>query len=309
MTVNGVWQTDMDKMSAMCVSYVESDIVRLSHRRRELLQELRHVEAAILEREDTLARVRATMGKGVPTKSVDPSQKELVATDIIPESYTHAAEDEAVESPHKKPSAKLSYLSKQASFESEHSEELSDPEGFAALLRDEIDMMLFSVDRSDAEEVVVYLVPPQDTPDIVTAHRAAVVNDALAVTRIGAYEWMVAFGAKVVPNHEREDPQIIELPEVGASADQGMADLVGAIEVPCAPDVIIDVWRLHVSEAVRVWATTTINGIAFCQLDRISLQSETHWGLSSVVKISLHGHHPYTGAETVEIIDMGGEGA
>lgn len=293
----------MEKMSEMCVTYVESDIARLSQRRRELLKELSHVDAAMQERVQALARVKASMNGEALSHTQSSSEKHppnSEPSDISITSLTLETGDQI----DKKKTHKLSYLSKrQDSRESE--EDLSDPEMFAAVLREEIQMLLFSVDRSDADEVVVYLLPTSDTPDIVTAHRAAMIDDELRVTRIGAYEWMVAYGAKVVPNHEREEPATVELPIPDSKPGDAMAVLVGAIEVPCAPDVIIDVWRTD-NDVGKFWATTSINGISFCQLERISLKSETHWGLSSVVQIALHGRHPFTGADVIETIDMGG---
>ena len=300
----------MEKMSEVCVAFVESDIARLSQRRRELLKELSHVEAAMQERSETLKRVKLSLGakaaarvQGSPKrKGSSKANDDMSAATASTAALSIDVSDEAAK---EKVEPKLSYLSKRSESD-ESDEDLSDPEVFAALLRDEVDALLFSVDRSDADEVVVYLLPQEATADIVSAHRAAIIDDKLSVTRLGAYEWMVAYGAKVVANHEREEPQTTELPTIGGQAEDPMGVLAGAIEVPCAPDVVIDVWKIEGDQNI-VWATTSINGVAFCQLERISLKSETHWGLSSVVRIVLHGKHPFTGEHIEEVIDMGAD--
>ena len=39
-----------------------------------------------------------------------------------------------------------------------------------------------------------------------------------------------------------------------------VAQLVGAVEIPLTPDVIIDVWR---GPDQLCWATTSVNGVSF----------------------------------------------
>jgi hypothetical protein len=321
----------MERMTATCAGYVESDLIRLSQRRQELLKELSHVDAAILERTHMLSRVKADMtgvaasGKASPPRKekglVDGQKKHGNSRSEGTEGYggdegEGSAEDTGTEGGAEASNAaekKLSFLKKRSNSES-HEDGYDGPAAFAVELKDNVDNMLFSVDRSDAEEVVVYLFSMKDdgaASDIVTAHRAfKTVDGKLTVTRISAYEWMVAYGAKVVPNHEREDRETVELSEIGSKPGDPMGELVGAVEVPCAPDVIIDIWRIEVGngESSKVFSTTSINGVLFCLLERISLRSETHWGLSSVVEISLHGKHPVTGSSVVEIIDMNGGG-
>lgn len=305
----GCMQLAMERMSATCATFVQSDIIRLSQRRQEILKELSHVDAAIQERTQTLSRIKAEISAAAKSKDVEGNRKAAGKLNIDTASEedidVDLKEEDVEEGLERKEKKKLSFLRKRR--ESEESYDgFVGPAALCAELRGQVPMMLFAVDRSDAEEVVAYLVPVEGTSDIVTAHRAVRVEGSLSVTRISAYEWMVAYGAKLVPNHEREDPSVLEM-AAGSRPGTAVGELVGAIEVPCAPDVIIDVWRVD-KDAPLVWATTSINGIAFCILERISLRSETHWGLSSVVEIALHGRHPLTDSAVEEIIDMNGGG-
>ena len=56
------------------------------------------------------------------------------------------------------------------------------------------------------------------------------------------------------------------------------AQLVGAVEIPLTPDVIIDVWR---GPDQLCWATTSVNGVSFAGTYTL-LQPEQHH-LSSVM--------------------------
>ena len=283
-------------MSAVCVSYVETDIIRLSQRRQELLRELRHIDAALQERTETLARFRSELKSFVATDSGDPVESD--EKDVWSEASGDANTGIQKIQDSKVRAGKGTDLEEIIVSDIEVAQK-----NVSAHLREQVDALLFSVDRTDANEIVAYLF--DDTPDIVSAHRAAVVDGNISVTRISAYEWLVAYGAKIVPQHEREDSDTVELPEPNANPDDPKGELVGAVEVPCAPDVVIDVWKLERKDGSQaVWATTTIDGIAFCQLERISLRSETHWGLSSVAEITLFGRHPSTDSTITEVIDM-----
>ena len=98
-----------------------------------------------------------------------------------------------------------------------------------------------------------------------------------------------AYGPKMVPNHERDFPDLYDIPvpisvstnnTTGHNSDpssgttHNLGSLQGAFEIPLLPGVIIDIWRENVSP-YRIWATTPLDGIGFAVLERIHLEFST----------------------------------
>lgn len=115
-----------------------------------------------------------------------------------------------------------------------------------------------------------------------------------------SYESLVSYGAKLVPNHERDFPHVKDLPPptslLGAEASVS-GQLVGAIQLPLTPDVIIDIWILP---SGVTWATTSIDGNSFSHLERIFVTSEMNYGVSQVVAVDIFGRHDRKGYMLLE---------
>jgi len=75
--------------------------------------------------------------------------------------------------------------------------------------------------------------------------------------------------------------------------------LIGAIELPLTPDIIVDVWRAPDDQC---WSTTSVDGVSFAVLERIYIQRETHWGVSQIVQVDLFGRHPTKGYLLMESV-------
>ena len=119
-----------------------------------------------------------------------------------------------------------------------------------------------------------------------------------------SFENMMSYGAKIVPNHDRDYPHVKEMAlppwfkggSNSSSDKKSTGQLVGAIQLPVTPDVIIDVWQLSPSspssrDQSRCWATTTVDGVSFAVLERIFMISESKWGVSTVTQVDLFGRH------------------
>jgi hypothetical protein len=155
---------------------------------------------------------------------------------------------------------------------------------------------------------------------------------------INSYNYMFVYGPKLIPNHDRDYPHVTEMVEPtvflygsydsfgGGSGDSGglgplsnsgsgsdsgkpIGSLLGAIQLPFVPDVIIDIWKSSSSASAsagdgdgNIWATATINGISFCVLERIYIISESKWGVSKIVQVDIFGRHPSKGYMVVESI-------
>jgi hypothetical protein len=190
--------------------------------------------------------------------------------------------------------------------------EIEDIEEVLCVIRVFEPRMLFIIERSNGSDVVVYILPKHPVESIVSAYRLRQFDDRSSMEQLSSHEKAVAFGAVVVPNHDRDDPDVQDLSVVMSSlssakdSSSGLGcsgELIGAIELPVAPDVIIDLWRGE-SGSAKAWATTTINGVKFCVLERLYVRSETVWGIASVVEITLFGRHPRTWDIVVENIDL-----
>ena len=105
--------------------------------------------------------------------------------------------------------------------------------------------LLFIVHRNNVNDVIVYS-PASADAEVVTSFKLTDFNDKGSITPLTTFENMVAYGSKIVPNHDRDLPHVKELaiPFIVSEAHCGaLAQLWGAVEIPLTPDVIIDVWR------------------------------------------------------------------
>jgi len=202
--------------------------------------------------------------------------------------------------------------------------------------------VLFVVHSNASEDVVVYL-PSSNDAEVVSCYKLQDFTNRDSMIELTSYERMMAYGSKLVPNHERDYPHVRELTlpafmststshedgaskrSVGALEAAAMASpapssssstfatplhgtspfgmhhseheevtgqLIGAIELPLTPDIIVDVWRAPDGQC---WSTTSVDGVSFAVLERIYIQRETHWGVSQIVQVDLFGRHPAKG--------------
>ena len=155
---------------------------------------------------------------------------------------------------------------------------------------------LFIVHRNNVSDIIVYS-PSANDAEIVSSYKLTDYNDKNSITELTTFEAMMAYGAKIVPNHDRDFPHIKELAvphHVNETHAGAVAQLVGAVEVPLTPDVIIDVWR---GPDQLTWATTSVNGVSFAVLERMFVTSEVKWGVPTVTQVDLFGRDPKTGEE------------
>jgi hypothetical protein len=107
---------------------------------------------------------------------------------------------------------------------------------------------------------------------------------------------MMSYGAKIVPNHEREFPHVKKLlvPNIVRNNNnpnnECMGILIGAFELPITPNVVIDIWKDPLSK--KSWATTSIDSVVFCILERLFITTEFISGVKSVVQVDLFGRDP-----------------
>jgi len=113
--------------------------------------------------------------------------------------------------------------------------------------------------------------------------------------------------ARIIPNHEREFPDVMSmaLPNFAetslmefltrstgrrvVSVQEG--ELLGSVEIPCIEEVVIDVWRTE----GWLWATTTVMDVKFAVLERVCITCDFSHGSSHVSSIDLFARHPVSG--------------
>lgn len=195
---------------------------------------------------------------------------------------------------------------------------------------------LFLLHCNSIDDVFVYVVASNGGEDdddastryVIDTYKLPDYSDYSTRQDISSFERMVAYGAKTSPNQDRDDPELSELTDfivpsqiVGSLADgdgsmsgnsaivllKCKGELLTSIEVPLAPDVVIDIWRVEAVSLVgrnvygideqsllkgapRFIATTSIQDVRCAILTRIYVVSEVRWGLPTVISVELYGN-------------------
>lgn len=167
--------------------------------------------------------------------------------------------------------------------------------------------------RNSIEDVVVF-VPAERDVEIVKAMKICNRSEKSQFSELTTFEKMMAYNTKIVPNHERDFPEIVEIPVpkylwrthtgTDSSVEECVGVLVGAFEIPVTPGVVVDVWRTvqrrkpdskplsNSNKPPLYWTTTPIDSVAFAVLERMFVVSVSSWGVPSVVQVDIFGRHP-----------------
>ena len=216
---------------------LENDLSRLELRKRELTAEMVTVDIAITERKTRLQNVRDEIHQILAKNEADLINSQQLGSMSMDQS-THSNNGHNNNNYDKGMTiaeTRASQLEEQYLEESE----------MLATIKDLGKDLLFVVHRNNVNDVIVYSPAATDSA-IVTSFKFSDFNDKSSITELSTFENMMAYGPKIVPNHERDFPHIKELavPSVVSEKHIGvLAQLWGAVEIPLTPDVIIDVWR------------------------------------------------------------------
>ena len=188
--------------------------------------------------------------------------------------------------------------------------------------------LLFILHRGNTDDIILYVPPThrmntsdsENDKNIIFLYRLQVYNDMDSAELISSFERQMGFGPKLVHNDERDDPSALEIPCKCFDDEANVGSLVGtflyAIELPVLPNVVIDIWKVsskslssssneaknEKANGDKLFATTTIQGVKFVNLQRIFLMVETRWGLPTIVGIELSGRESTKGKLLVEVI-------
>mmetsp|Transcript_32262 Transcript_32262/g.30752 ORF Transcript_32262/g.30752 Transcript_32262/m.30752 type:complete len:323 (+) Transcript_32262:152-1120(+) len=270
---------------------LENDLSRLELRRKELAAEMLTVDTAIAERRNRLQNVREEIYQILAKNEADLNNNSR-SLSLNGTSLDHSQNGN--EKGMTIAETRASALEEQYLEESE----------MLATIKDLGHDILFVVHRNNVNDVIVYS-PAQTETDIMTSFKLTDFNDKNSIYELTTFENMMAYGAKIVPNHDRDFPHIKELaiPPVVSEEHRGvLAQLWGAVEIPLTPDVIMDVWK---GPDQICWVTTSVNGVSFAVLERMFVTSELKWGVPTVIQVDLFGRHPGRGFLLLESVTEG----
>ena len=295
---------------------LENELFRLELRRKELAAELEGVDTAIVDRRSRLEVARQEVRRAFASASADADDRRMADLAVQPS-----------QPPTRQAPISVSDDVKAAKLEQQYFEECED---FMTVRQDAGKNLLFVLHRNTEEEaLVVYQFQPPiastEGAELVACMKLSMSPETRSLgfmqrrSELSLMEYY-SLGPKIVPNHDRDHPHVRQLvvpawllgptaqdPLTAAAAASSSSSataigmLLGAIELPLTPDVVIDVWQ-QTGEASVVWATTSVDGVGFACLERIHVISETVWGLSQVVQVDLLARHPTSGVLLLESI-------
>jgi len=295
---------------------LESDLARLEQRKKDLAREMETIDVQIADRRGRLQSTRAEIYQIIAKNDVEHLSGVRAGMEMLlhngsagggsggdrigslvginGSSSSSSSSSSATDGSSGKGSDMSLTVSetRAAALEEQYMEESEMLAAVKEIGRD----LLFIVHRNNVSDIIVYS-PSANDAEIVSSYKLTDYNDKNSITELTTFEAMMAYGAKIVPNHDRDFPHIKELAvpyHVNETHAGAVAQLVGAVEIPLTPDVIIDVWR---GPDQLTWATTSVNGVSFAVLERMFVTSEVKWGVPTVTQVDLFGRDPKKGEE------------
>ena len=293
------------ELQHLCTDSLDHEIHRLETRKHELRLEMETIDLAITERKgrlkDAKSKVKLLLKNDNATKNAELKlnlsfDNNVTSTDTVEISSVVDGEYDTPRLIDEDPNF--------AQLEDDFHEEGE----MLALTREIEPNLLFILHRNSTDDVIIYSPAPQNAEGmIVTCCKVTNPCDRSSVQSLSNYEMHTAYGAKIIPNHTRDDADIVELPNP-ITAEKSVAckgKLIGAFELPIAPNVVIDVWHSLDAEQhskSHIWATSCVDAVKFATLERIYVISEQRWGLPVVVQVDLFARHPIGGRLLFESI-------
>lgn len=343
------------KFNNMCTESLEYDLVRLEKRKSDLINELSKTDDEILEVQERIRLVKSEVEKMINPLAIsnesNASNKVSGATTKKSHQVSEANKPSSNNKMSQLPNSALPVHMTMSLLDEQFLEE---SELFASIREAQNSSSLTNPLTNDS--TVLFIIHLNSTSDIfvykhIRQHFRATLNSNMAKNEneisealvdvvkipnlqqlssfidLPTYEKMMAYGAKIVPNHERDFPDIQEIPlpaslvhhltpsngnSNGASTGerkQTIGVLLGAFEIPLLPGVIIDVWEETLVEShhhssqsgesssvrlipstskPRCWTTTPVDGIGFAVLERVYIKTSA----LDAVAATDPGNHP-----------------
>ena len=310
----------------MFVAPIEAEILRLEKRREVLQHEITDTDEMIVKQRQLLKDTR--MGIKIQLDNNHEHEKRIaekneIAVDDVAKNSLETPEKSIVESDTGVDNLEDSIVEYDEEGDSQNYDDLYDEEcEMVDIIRQLEPDLLFVLHRGNTDDIILY-VPPyhrmntsnDKNKDIIFLYRLQVYNDMDSAEVVSSFESQMGFGPKMIDNSKRNDPSVLQLPYRSALDDYQdlVAEFAYAIELPVLPNIVIDIWKIprqklsqsqHNQEKTKdiYFATTTIQGHSFVNLERIFLMVETRWGMPTIVGIELSGRQSKGSKLLVEVI-------
>jgi len=299
----------INKFKSLCTESLEDELIRLERRKKDLLMELDETEAAILDRKTRLEVIKEEINTIIGKDIENDDRNECI----------HDNESNNINSP-QRGYAQTMNEAKARALEEKYMEETD----LLLQVKDIGQDVLFIVHRNNIPDIIIYS-PSSHDVEVVSVLKLPDIDIPSSLVSLTSFEVMMAYGAKIIPNHEREYPHVKELVvpftlrkawknkikksnsnsndkdiDKNDIVNGNMGQLMGAFEIPLTPDVVIDVW--FDPDTCMYWATTSIDSVSFSLLERMYVTTETTWGVPTVVQVDLFGRHPIKGHMLLESV-------
>ena len=313
----------VSKLQQLSTESLEKEILYLEHRKIDLLNELEATEAALVDRKSKLSSAQRSvhdivgklnMAHEVVSQIVSSSphvtptnKKTSIETDTNSINYkddnmnnkTPSMKTNSQITTHLNTSARATSPDQRKAITLE--EDCQEETEVFISIKEKVDELLFIIHRNDIDEIFIYT-NNKDQSGVAKVSKIMNMNKPGELFPLDAYELTYSYDVKVVPNHDREYPNVKEI----SNKDYGKGYLVGSYEIPILPNVLFDVWREDNDGNTHCWATTSIDNIPFAIIERIFLSTDNDTkiknGTACVTQVDLYGRHPVKGYLLVESI-------
>lgn len=308
-------------MQSMSTSPIETEIEILEKRKKQLQIELESTEKLILKYRKMLKDTRSRINGVVSESLRNGNDTRKIGKSV----ETSSLDKYEIAKPH-------------VPIDVEEENDIVDR------LREFDHRLLFTLHRNTFDDFIVYTsnalsesdsllnsIPPDDTDSentngcdrYVSVYKVSATDPSESTKQpISAFEKFVAYGMRMCPVNDREDPTLMELDlslslpspkgeEEGGKRDtpppmavvQGRGIYLFSAEIPLVSEVVVDLWRFDRKESTtcpsdafpttclcpEYVATTTIQDTKNAVLSRVYVVSEVRWGLTTVIRVELHG--------------------
>lgn len=314
----------ISKLQTLSTESLEKEILYLEHRKIDLLNELEATEAALVDRKNKLNSAQRSVHDIIGKLNSTPLSSPAIVSNsqpVTPNNKTHAIDTNTnsktnnddnsnnnSNTPLIKTSTPFTHLNTTARAISPDQrkaitleEDCQEETEIVISIKEKVDGLLFIIHRNDIDEIFIYT-NNKDQSGVAKVNKIMNMNKPGELTSLDSYELTYSYDVKVVPNHDREYPNVKEI----SNKDYGKGYLVGSYEIPILPNVLFDVWREDSDSSAHCWATTSIDNIPFAIIERIFLSTENNTkiknGTACVTQVDLYGRHPVKGYLLVESI-------
>ena len=192
---------------------LESDLSRLEVRKKELFKEIEAIDIQITDRRSRLQNMRTEIYQIIAKNDVE-HLTGIRTTDMdvlnMPRGTDNNSMNGSSNDRNGSNSTDTNSLTLSETRAAALEEQYLEESEMLAAVKDVGRDLLFIVHRNNVSDIIVYS-PSANDADIVSSYKLTDYNDKNSITELTTFETMMAYGAKIVPNHDRDFPHVKEL--------------------------------------------------------------------------------------------------